>query len=59
MFGPKGLIESGQRSSTVADNCLTKDPMFQKLRQYHDECANTMVMNDMFDNDPKRFEKFQ
>lgn len=58
MFGPKGLIESGQRSSTVADNCLTKDPMFQKLRQYHDECANTMVMNDMFNNDPKRFEKF-
>lgn len=59
MLGPKGLIESGQRTTSISDNCLTKDPAFQKLKHYYDEIASKMVMNDLFNNDTKRFDKFQ
>jgi glucose-6-phosphate isomerase len=37
---------------------LTADPVYQKIQQYYNENGSKINIKELFDSDPKRFEKF-
>lgn len=37
---------------------LTADPVYQKIQQYYDANGSKINIKQLFDSDPKRFEKF-
>ena len=43
----------------AAKQFLTKDPAWQKLKNFYDSNAKTLNMLEMFNKDPQRFDKFR
>lgn len=37
---------------------LTADPVFQKIQQYYNANGSKIEIKQLFDSDPKRFDKF-
>lgn len=42
-----------------AKNNLTSEPVWQKIVQYIAKNGNNLVIKDLFEKDPQRFEKFR
>lgn len=55
MTGAKGVVECESKPG----NLLTNDSAFKKLRNYHDQMASKLNLNELFSQDPERFKKFQ
>lgn len=57
MLGPKGIMASEKRDVSGAG--LTFDPAYKSLRELHDQKSAFINLNELFKNDPQRFEKYQ
>lgn len=42
----------------MSNPLLTADPVYQKIQQYYDANGSKINIKQLFDSDPKRFEKF-
>ncbi|KAF7492756.1 Glucose-6-phosphate isomerase [Sarcoptes scabiei] len=56
MLGPKGIMASEKRDVSGAG--LTFDPAYKSLRELHDQKSAFINLNELFKNDPQRFEKY-
>lgn len=45
-------------SSAMSKPLLTADPIYQKIQQYYNEHGSKINIKELFDKDPKRFDKF-